>query len=37
VFYVIQHYIDPHYRFSGLIDFCLYLAHRQPSARAPGE
>jgi predicted MFS family arabinose efflux permease len=37
VFYVIQHYIDPHYRFSGLIDFCMYIAHRQPSARTPGD
>lgn len=24
-FYVIQHYVDPQYRFSGLADFCRYL------------
>jgi len=25
VFYVIQHYIDPQYRFAGLLDFVRYL------------
>ena len=24
-FYVIQHYVDDSFRFSGLFDFCLYL------------
>ena len=24
VFYVIQHYVDPNYKFSGLIDFAKY-------------
>ena len=24
-FYVIEKYIDPQYRFSGLLDFCRYL------------
>jgi hypothetical protein len=23
-FYVIEHYVDPEYRFSGLLDFCRY-------------
>lgn len=27
-FYVIQHYVDPRYRFSGLFDFTLYLLNR---------
>lgn len=32
-FYVIQHYVDPQYRFSGLIDFCQYAISttRRPS------
>lgn len=29
VFYVIQHYVDPGYRFSGLFDFLRYLARRK--------
>lgn len=29
VFYVIQHYIDPGYRFSGLMDFVTYLLGRK--------
>ena len=29
VFYVIEHYIDPGYRFAGLIDFVRYLMRRQ--------
>ena len=32
-FYVIQHYIDPSYRFAGLIDFCRYLVRSSPSPR----
>ncbi|HBJ35053.1 MAG TPA: hypothetical protein DDZ51_09915 [Planctomycetaceae bacterium] len=27
-FYVIQHYIDPQYRFAGLVDFIRYCANR---------
>ncbi len=27
-FYVIQQYVDPTFRFSGLIDFCRYLLHK---------
>jgi len=27
-FYVIQHYIDPQYRFAGLVDFIWYCANR---------
>lgn len=29
VFYVIQHYIDPQYRFAGLLDFVRYLVGRK--------
>ena len=28
-FYVIQHYVDPGYRFAGLIGFARYLARRR--------
>lgn len=28
VFYVIQHYVDPNYRFAGLIDFARYVLRR---------
>lgn len=28
-FYVIEHYIDPRYRFSGLLDFIRYAARRR--------
>ena len=28
-FYVIQHYIDPEYRFAGLFDFAKYLVIRR--------
>ena len=28
-FYVIQHYVDPGYRFSGLIAFCRYMLQRR--------
>ena len=27
-FYVIEHYVDPGYKFSGLWDFCRYLRRR---------
>lgn len=27
-FYVVQHYVDPSYRFAGLLDFAKYLAGR---------
>src|SRR5258708_7226115 len=29
-FYVIEHYVDPNYRFSGLLSFAGYLIRRQP-------
>ena len=29
VFYVIEHYIDPTYKFAGLIDFIRYLLRRR--------
>ena len=28
-FYVIEHYVDPGFRFAGLGDFALYLLHRR--------
>jgi hypothetical protein len=28
-FYVIEHYVDPNYRFSGLLSFASYLVRRQ--------
>jgi hypothetical protein len=28
-FYVIQHYVDPDYRFSGLFSFADYMVRRQ--------
>jgi hypothetical protein len=31
-FYVIQHYIDPIYRFAGLFSFLRYLLSRSPKA-----
>ncbi len=30
-FYVIEHYVDPNYRFSGLISFLRYLLRRRQS------
>jgi len=27
-FYVIQHYVDPNFRFSGLLAFCRYMMRR---------
>ena len=35
VFYVIQHYIDPTYRFAGLLDFVRYWLRRR--AGDPGQ
>jgi len=32
-FYVIEHYVDPRYRFSGLLSFALYLIQKKRSAR----
>jgi hypothetical protein len=29
-FYVIEHYVDPGYRFSGLFNFVTYLCRRKP-------
>lgn len=29
VFYVIQHYVDPGYKFAGLLDFLRYLAGKK--------
>jgi MFS superfamily sulfate permease-like transporter len=29
-FYVIEHYVDPTFRFSGLFSFVLYWLRRQP-------
>ena len=35
-FYVIEHYVDPGYRFAGLWSFCLYLLRqRSDPARKP--
>lgn len=35
-FYVIGHYVDPSYRFAGLLDFLRRLRARQITFRAPG-
>jgi hypothetical protein len=32
-FYVIEHYVDPSYKFAGLIDFAKYLLRRQSSQK----
>ncbi|MDA9934294.1 hypothetical protein N9B88_00860 [Rubripirellula sp.] len=32
-FYVIQHYVDPEYRFSGLFDFTRYLLNQNPQSK----
>jgi len=32
-FYVIEHYVDPNYRFSGLLSFALYLIQKRTNAR----
>ena len=34
-FYVVQHYVDPGYRFAGLIDFARYVLKRRRSDAAP--
>ena len=31
-FYVIQHYVDPGYRFAGLFDFARYVARKRGGA-----
>src|SRR5688572_28209735 len=31
-FYVIQHYVDPGYRFAGLFDFARYVARKRSGA-----
>lgn len=33
-FYVIEHYVDPSYRFSGLLSFARYLIQKRTSARS---
>ncbi|MGE5191885.1 MAG: hypothetical protein ACM3U2_05240 [Deltaproteobacteria bacterium] len=37
VFYVIQHYIDPEFKFSGLLAFAQYLRHRRRPEEKPDE
>ena len=32
-FYVIEHYVDPGYRFSGLLSFARYICRRRRSAK----
>jgi len=32
-FYVIEHYVDPSYRFSGLLSFALYIIQKRTTAR----
>ena len=32
-FYVVQHYVDPTYRFAGLVDFTRYLLRRRREQR----
>jgi len=34
-FYVIEHYVDPGYRFSGLWSFARYLMQKRPPAGPP--
>ncbi len=37
-FYVIEHYVDPTFRFAGLIDFCRYaLLGKRPDRRPNDE
>src|SRR5579862_3268761 len=36
-FYVIEHYVDPSYRFSGLFSFAGYLFRRLPQAATEGD
>ncbi|MCX5661024.1 MAG: hypothetical protein NTW19_15150 [Planctomycetota bacterium] len=35
-FYVIEHYVDPGYRFAGLIDFARYMLGRRAKPTEPG-
>jgi hypothetical protein len=35
-FYVIEHYVEPSYRFSGLLSFALYLIQKKPSDTRAG-
>jgi hypothetical protein len=32
-FYVVEHYVDPNYRFSGLLSLALYLIQKRTDAR----
>jgi hypothetical protein len=32
-FYVIEHYVDPSYKFSGLVSLALYLVRKRTAAR----
>jgi hypothetical protein len=32
-FYVIEHFVDPSFRFSGLLSFARYLFQKRPNAR----
>lgn len=34
-FYVVGHYVDPTYRFSGLLDFARYVARHRSVRKAP--
>jgi|SRR5882672_1893249 len=36
-FYVIERYVDPHYRFSGLATFVLYLIREKRSDNRPDD
>lgn|SRR5579862_1365146 len=36
-FYVIEHYVDPSYRFTGLFSFAGYLFRRLPQAATEGD
>ncbi len=35
-FYVIEHYVDPSFRFSGLWSFARYLLHKRPPNKPSG-
>jgi hypothetical protein len=37
VFYVIEHYIDPEFKFSGLWAFAQYLLRRRTAEKKPGD
>jgi hypothetical protein len=36
-FYVIEHYVDPNFRFSGLWSFAVYMMKRPPPNKSPAE